>query len=468
MKKILVLVTVLSLAVSMVNCGDFLSGGILDNDPNRLTTEPPIETLFVSMQPATWGFYIGDIGFLAVMWMQQIAGCTQQQEDYERYNISSDRFGGFTAMYRGGGLVDMKVLKAEAAKKGMNTYLGLTQMYEALLFACGADAWGDIPYSEACVDDIEHPHYDTQRDVHQACLALLDDAIANFQIAKGEGKDDPFDKSLDFSFGGDLDMMIECAYSLKARIHINWGKVDGQSAYTAALAAAQNGISSTANNWTVPHEDLGNHRNIYYQFYHDRGDYARVGYYLVELLKNDDDPRLEYYLGKDEYGGYSGSKHCEMNDKASWINESTIAGPASDMYILTWKETQFMIAECHYQLGDEDAARTALNNIQTSIETQLGFPANSMPRYDATYTGTALHKAIMLEKYKALFLDAQIWNDWKRTGYPALESEGYLHPDYDTNGIPRRYLYSIDEENTNKNFPERRGLWGRNQNDPPD
>jgi len=67
----------------------------------------------------------------------------------------------------------------------------------------------------------------------------------------------------------------------------------------------------------------------------------------------------------------------------------------------------------------------------------------------------------MHEKYKALFLNPQVWNDWKRTGFPVLTT-------FENRPIPRRYLYPDDEENTNANFPGVLGLWHRNENDPGD
>ncbi|MCP4582983.1 MAG: SusD/RagB family nutrient-binding outer membrane lipoprotein, partial [candidate division Zixibacteria bacterium] len=117
-------------------------------------------------------------------------------------------------------------------------------------------------------------------------------------------------------------------------------------------------------------------------------------------------------------------------------------------------------AECQYNTNDQTGALATLNTALGVCEDKFGLTANSIARYTGL-TGTPLLEAIMLEKYKALFMNPQSWNDWKRTGYPEIESSITLD-------IPRRFMYPADEENTNSSFPGVKGIWGRNQNDPGD
>ena len=82
----------------------------------------------------------------------------------------------------------------------------------------------------------------------------------------------------------------------------------------------------------------------------------------------------------------------------------------------------------------------------------------NLPQY-AGLTGDDLLETIMNEKYIALAQNPQIWNDWKRTGYPELTTANNLE-------LPRRFMYPDSEENTNENFPGVLGLYARNDNDP--
>jgi len=456
-KKTIILIAVLSLAVLSVNCGDFLSGGILDNDPNR-TTEVPTLSQLVALQPIGYGFYLCDIGVYVSVWMQHMAGVAHQYETYEVYQMQNIDFASFGQMYQEGGLIDIKVLKAKAEEEEAQTVLGLAKLYEALIFASGADVWGAIPYSEACREDVLHPHYDAQSSVHNAVLALLDDAISDLQAA--ESASDYFDGSFDFSFVGDRDKMIAAAHSLKARILLNWAEVNNGN-YQLALTEAQQGISSLAGTWQAPFFDVVDQQNVYYQFNSIRGQNIKAGAYFVELMRDDNDPRLEFYFGEDQTGNdtITGSAHGEYNADASWLNPNTFGDPAWDLDIFSYEENQFIIAECQYNLGQEGAALTTLNNVLGKIEERWGFDTESIQRY-SDISGADLLEAIMLEKYKALFLNPQVWNDWKRTGFPQIVSNAV------NKDIPRRFMYPDDEENSNENFPGVRGMWERNENDP--
>jgi hypothetical protein len=75
--------------------------------------------------------------------------------------------------------------------------------------------------------------------------------------------------------------------------------------------------------------------------------------------------------------------------------------------------------------------------------------------------GSATLNDIMMEKYIALFQNAETWNDWKRTCIPALTpATGTV------GGIPARLLYAQAERNTNTNIPLPSDQPVRNWNDP--
>ena len=93
-------------------------------------------------------------------------------------------------------------------------------------------------------------------------------------------------------------------------------------------------------------------------------------------------------------------------------------------------------------LGVMDAFQNVVGTV-----TRWGFVSpDTLPTYTGL-TGTALHEAIMMEKYKANFLNIQVWSDWRRTGYPMHTAV------FENRNIPRRFHYSDDEFNVNPNTP---------------
>jgi hypothetical protein len=75
-------------------------------------------------------------------------------------------------------------------------------------------------------------------------------------------------------------------------------------------------------------------------------------------------------------------------------------------------------------------------------------------------SGTALFEEIMKQKFIGLFLELETWNDYKRTCLPArVPAPGH-------SAIPGRWLYSINERQTNENVPPPEEQPARNANDP--
>ena len=321
--------------------------------------------------------------------------------------------------------------------------------------------WGDMPYKEAAQPaEFTDPAYDTQLEVHTAVLALLDEAIANFTAA--DAADEFFDGSFDFAFAGDTDMWIAAAHTLKARILLNWAKVDAGK-YAQALTEANSGISSAAGNWQAHHSSTIGEEFIYRQW-DDQRPYARAGKQIVDMLIADSDPRLEFYFGTDVDGVYRGSGHGEYYQEASWLNLSTWGSQGWDFDMVSWEENQFIIAECQYNTANETGALTTLNATLDGITTRWAAEFGTATIATYTVTGTDVLAAIMNEKYKTLYLNPQVLSDWRRTGYPVLTVNSL----YGTEA-PRRFLYPEDEVNTNNSFPDaflNLDIFDRNQNDP--
>jgi hypothetical protein len=66
---------------------------------------------------------------------------------------------------------------------------------------------------------------------------------------------------------------------------------------------------------------------------------------------------------------------------------------------------------------------------------------------------------ILTERYLSLFLQIEIWNDYKRNCFPKLQT-------YQGQPIPGRLFYSDDERNANPNIPAPAAQPARNANDP--
>ena len=139
---------------------------------------------------------------------------------------------------------------------------------------------------------------------------------------------------------------------------------------------------------------------------------------------------------------------------------------------VTWYENNFIIAECHFKLGNEAIALSTLNETLDGIEQVWrgrGFASAVIPRYE-NISGDTLIAALMNEKYKALFLNIQSWSDWRRTGYPRFIDSANNSTECGSTdnglGVPRRLLYPEKEKSSNPKCPQNAGIYDRLENDP--
>jgi hypothetical protein len=411
--------------LATASCVDF-SGPLLSENPNS-PTNANINTQFTGMQGYQFSNLTGDENRLISIYMRHMAGTGRQFLLYDApYQNGESLFGNWLNFYSNGGLVDVRGVQAKARAAGDLVYLGVAQVWEALLIGTVADYWGDAPYSEA-ITDVLTPKYDKQRDIYAAVQTLLDEAITNLNGA-GAGPG-----SFDLVYNGDKAKWIQAARTLKARYYLHVSPVD-PGAFAQALAAAQGGISSPANDFLTYQSSTEGEQNQWYQFRRQRGTDIGAGRYLVDLMRARNDPRLTSYFGPSSGSGpIRGARPGEEDESVSWLS-ATRADPAFRQPLITWAENQLIIAEVQARAGQAGAALAALNAVRTS--------AGLGPR--AGLTGNDLLLAVLEEKYVSLFQSTEAWDIYKRTCYPNFPLEN------GATAFPMRLVYGSRENSTNR------------------
>jgi len=454
-KYILLLVIVLPGLVA--GCGDWLTGDKLDNDPNIASTVT-IGQIFNGVQGNIFIQLEGHLARTAAMWMQQMSGTDRQYSSHGVYDVSDQDYNTyFASFYDGGGLIDLRRGQDMAAEQGDRLYAGIFKVLEGMYMGYCASSWGDIPYSEAA-SDVDKPKLDAQSAVYAALQAKLDDGISDLSAGgKGPG-------AADLVFGGDAAKWIAAAHSIKARLYMHWAKVDNSN-LSLALAQANQGISSSAGDVKTLHEASQQFANTWYQYYIQRDSYMRAGKFFVDLLKDRNDPRVATYFEDLGGGTYLGADPGTDDQATSYLNFDTYGALDWSTPLITYEETQFIIAECVLKGNSDDAAaRAAANAAIDNIWATWGY---TEPKPDlSALSGNALFEEIMIQKYIALFTNIEVWNDWKRTGIPAL-TPFYLGNE-GSGQIPRRFLYGSGERIANPNIPSpgEYTIFKRNENDP--
>lgn len=448
----LILVVALLVCSFLLSCSNFIDDPDIQNDPNRATVVSA-DLLFNAMQVRQFSRYEGHTSRTAAIWTQQLAGVDRQAISLGKYDFTESEWNtDMNGLYTGGGLVDIRNILKETEAKGWRLYSGIAKTWEALTIGMAASLWGDLPYSEA-VGDNPTPKLDKQQDIYAAVQKLLDQAIEDLTVAGG------YKPANDHVYAANATKWIQAAYTLKARFYLHWAEVNSGN-YALALAVVQKGISANANNFKTKHTTVENESSTIYQYWRTRNSDIRAGKYLVDLLTTRNDPRLQKYF-QAGVGSVAG-KYIGVEPGATLTDASNLSAAlrAADYAfdVMTFSEVNLIWAECAFKTGDEATALAKLNAARRAEEGRWALTANSLG-VAAGLTGTALINAIMEEKYIALFMNIEVYNDWKRSNRPVVTP-------YGGGQIPRRLLYSQGERTTNSNIPAPSQQPVRNTNDP--
>ena len=504
MKNIVKSLLSLTLVVGATGCNDFLSGPGVDVDPNNILNLTRPGPVYIGIQAAQSVQFEGMLGRLAAEYTQQVSGFSRQSIGFDRYGMDPvtidpewiSVYGSNRTLSGGGGLLDIRKMQQLARNLGDSTYIGIGKVYEALVMGMAADMWGDIPYREAADSLNETPAFDSQLQVYADVLAQLDSAISVYLPAAGISNLGPPQDNAELIYGGrtveDLRIVYtELAHTLKARYHMHLAEVDPAN-YALALAEVPLGISSPANDMNWYHDATPNGNNIWYQFHATRTDIA-PGAAMIELMKRriaaglEDEARLNFYFippadavgAAADFFGYRPAGSTGLNTAPgidpgngsatggysdfNFANANIDAGDFRQP-VISYDENQLIGAEAAFQLGGQAAAQPYLDAARATRA--YGARGAATVVFPALAPVPATLENIMEEKYVALFLNIEVWNDYKRTCLPALAPAPPLgSADPSPTPIPGRIPYGVTEINANPNTPTVPPT-GFNRNDP--
>lgn len=416
MKRILKYKLVIALASVFVLACDYDEYNVNPNSPSSA----PINTILPAMETFLAYNLYDDAGRIPGLVMQQISGAANQSVLIDQYNIQeSDINTSWSNFYQSVLLQGNKIL--EQAETGdpetaSPHYAGVVKVLQAYGIGTMTDLWGDIPYSEALQGaNVLQPVYDSQESIYTAVQNLLDEAIVDLGAAnsfQSPGSDD-------FIYGGDLDMWIRAAYSIKAKFHNNLSEVNASGSASDALAALNNGMTSNADDMMVPFGTTQGAQNPIGAFFGVQriGD-AVMGEYFVNLLNTLNDPRLPIYVASPFTGSAAGDPASAGSNLGTFY--SNLAAPT---FMMTYAESKFVEAEAALRSGDAARAETAYSDAIEASLTQLGVSAADIATYVAAQgtltTGSEL-RDIITQKYLGSFLNSQAWTDYRRTGFPDI------------------------------------------------
>lgn len=452
--RIISIALVLGMSIFISSCEKYFEDSIAT--PNNPTeTNPPL--LLSNIEVATFANFGGQLARQTLMLSQQVAGTSEGSQTAEimNYNITELTNENEWGVIYTGALMNGKLLIDNFGTENPH-YAGIARILMAMNLGSATDLWGDVPFSDALngLDGEFTPSYDTQEEIldennPNGLFGLLNQAIVDLQEPSTANTFVP--GTDDFIFGGDIDMWLKTAYSLKARYYNRLSGIDPSGSATKALNELQNAISASSENAMMKFGTGGNSQNQWYAYEQARPQYIKMGKYLVDTMVGTSDPRLPFYADPDTSGAYSGTPKDMISLTYTSDVGDYISAADAPIPLVSYTEMKFIEAEAKWRQNDPGGAATAFND---AVDASVRFVADVdsaaqyfLDTYANEDAGTISLEKIMMQKYVALFGQIEAYNDFRRTGLPAISPRTGAQ----TSTIPVRLIIPQNERLYNPN-----------------
>lgn len=336
-------------------------------------------------------------------------------------------------------MADVNEMKKLAKSQGSSEYLGVANVLMAYNLMMVNNMWGAAPYSEAFNPSNFTPKYDTDQEVYNATVTLIDEAIAELTKTTAIIK---LTAASDLIHAGDRAKWLKTAYALKARLLIKASKTSTFNAGNV-LTAVSNSYASNADDAGMATFVL---RNNWATVSRNNAGLTLGGWLSEQLIDHMNgtsygifDPRLKKLTdvtvvpGNPTYPAYIGTVNGAGNRinpphnntvkdenyvsfNSPWTNDT------APLLLVTFAELKFIEAEAALAASDRTRAYTAyLAGIRANMD-KFQVPAAERDAYLAD-AGIAVGAAnltkdlIFKEKYVATYLNPEAWNDARRFDY---------------------------------------------------
>lgn len=486
-------VLVVGFSLYSISCKEYLDVNL---SPNAVQ-DAPIEQVLTSTT-VSLGFFSGsDLHRFSALLAQQFSGqgqgATTQTQEYDRYNIQGSDLNNVWNFAYATILSDLELVIRKAEAENSPHYSGVAKVMKAYLFQLMVDAWGKVPYSEALkFTDNTAPKFDDGEAIYQDLERMLDQAITELNATTSVKSPGTNSTIYPGTFATSRPRWIKLANTLKLRMYLHQSKKDRAgtvSKITNLINSGATFFEANADNFQMAFFNEARRQNPIHQFELDRVNQFFPGATLVDLMNQRNDPRRPRFFTPYPFtrpfetatftGAQAGDapsfRYSRMHTylrgdttnanavvaqaDGSILNNAYAYNGTAPVRMLTFAEYNFIRAEAAVYGAPGNAQQFFQDGIRASmaaaglstaaIDAYLADPANA--DY-VTLTGTEATdvRRIIEQKFIGNYgVIMEAWNDWRRTGYPAIT--------FPTNALttftPRSLFYPQSEIDLNPNAP---------------
>jgi hypothetical protein len=477
-KKFLIIFSALTLVLALPSCKKYLD---INVNPNAATTLDPkllfsyAVTSYVNLRTS------GDLQFPTALAGQTMSdgfanptGWSGGGIGEQQYTIDPLIYGNpWRAYYTSVGNNLKQAIKiAESANPRNNNAAAQCKVMLALVYYELATLYGDVPYAEAFREDVQYPKFDTQETVLNGVIAILDEAIAQFDDTATGNVTKISD--YDLFYKGKLSQWVKVAKSLKLRTLMTMVDKDAtKAAAIGAMMTAGGMVSSADDNFFVPFQNIQGKWNPKYDIanrYNANLNFFFASKYVTDYLDPMNDPRLPKFFDKpaaatNYVGVEPGATGFDNINPRISVGLHRADQPET---IFNYQEQLFYEAEIYARgLGVPQNTATANTLLKAAVNASCKFYGVATATADAFSAGLPTYVAPTGTNSVLYNIHYQHWVDkfdrgldaltqFRRSGDEGSEVPALTIPiGAPPNGLFRRYEYPISNEiNQNPNAPK--------------
>ena len=389
----------------------------------------------------------------------------------EQYDINALSLGNvWRTLYTSTGSNLKEAIKlAEAAPVKNNNAAAQAKVMLALTAYDLTMIYGDVPFSEAWNPDIPYPKFDAQQEILNGVVALLDEALAQFDDAS------PLKISeYDLIYKGDLAKWKKLARSIKLRTLITMVDKDpSKAAAISQMITAGGMISSSAENALVKYENTSGRKNPKFglkERFNGGIEFFHASKYAVDFMNSINDPRRPKFFDKPASAAtyVAPAAGQDGNDAVhSRIAVSLHSAEAPEIFF-SYQEQLFYEAEIYARgLGLTANLSTANTLYKKAVEESAKFFGITAVEAAAFSGGLPDLATFATNREAVKYIHYHHWIDkmdrgidnftqWRRSGPSGDEVPALTLPDgAPAGGLFRRYEYPVTNEiAANPNAPQ--------------
>lgn len=464
MKRILKYFPIILALLLIQSCGkEFLD---VNTDPNNASDATPELVLPAAVMSAA-GQFGSYYQILGGMWSQHWTqnNGSNQYKNIDGFNVLPTTLNtNFSELYSGA-LNDLKFVITKANESENWSFVLMATIMEAYIYQYLVDVYDQVPFEEALLGNEGNftPHYNTGQEIYDGIITRINDAMAldlSASTSKNPGE-------ADYIFGGDMDLWIQFANTLKLRIFLRqvYARPDVTQAGIQALYSDGGDFLSQDAAITQFIDEQGKDNPLYEcdQRQLNTNTNIKASTTFMSWLIQNADPRIDYLFLPGADGTF------KSLDQGNFNLPSTVSPPtatsralinATDpVYFISEAESYFLQAEAvlrGYGTGDVKGlydAGVMAAFAKYGLDGTAFVDAGGAYEYPASGTMEEQLEAIIVQKWASMAgsQGLESFEEHNRTGYPKYSPV----PASDIAYEPGEFTYPIEGVTGNGNWAKR-------------